>query len=85
MKLVDIRTRELPHAPANSSQTRAGFHFEVSKISTQEAKQLPHYELEAGKARESKGLLRGWKQLSFSFTTFFGVKRYRVRTWFILH
>lgn len=84
MKIVDIRTKEIPDrlTPAVS---RASFNLEVQHISAAQAKQLPHYEVELGKQEKRKGWFRGWKQIGFSFTTHFGIKRYRVKSWFILN
>lgn len=86
MRIIDIRTKDIPddaHLAPNSGR----FNLDVQRITNAQANTLPHYELEIGKVskQKKKGWLRGWKQIGFSFTTHLGIRRYRIKTWFILH
>ena len=86
MKIIDIRTKNIPDEE-RLKDSRVGFHLDVKGLPAAQARQLPHYEIELGKHEKTTGWFtwfRGWKQVSVAFTTHFGLKRYRVKTWFMI-
>lgn len=82
MRIIDIRTKQIDEHHA-LKDSHARFQVDVRQITKQEWKKTPHFELELGK-KEEKGWFNGWKHLGFSFTTEFGLKKYRIHTWFLL-
>lgn len=82
MRIIDIRSKTINEEELEAARRRR-FHLDIQEIKKEEVKKLPAYELEIGKKEKSKWL-KGIKQISFSFTTQFAAKRYRIKTSFVL-
>lgn len=82
MKIIDIRAKHISNEEA-LKDSHARFHLDIKEIAKEEVKKLPSYEIEVGR-KEKSGWIKGIKQIHFSFTTHFGLKRYRIKTSFIL-
>lgn len=81
MKIIDIRARHIPDSEL-LKESHARFHLDIKEISKEEVKKIPPYELEIGK-KEKGNWLKSIKEISFSFTTHFALKRYRIKASFI--
>lgn len=81
MRIIDIRTKDIPE-PSGQEESRVRFTMEVKRITQGQAKTLPHYEVELGKDEKKKRWFLSLRHIGFSFTTQFGIKRYRIVTWF---
>ncbi|MBI3335137.1 MAG: DUF4012 domain-containing protein [Candidatus Portnoybacteria bacterium] len=89
MKIIDIRARHIPDSEL-LKESHARFHLDIKEIPKEEVKKIPPYEIEIGKKESAsaksgwfKGWLKGIKEISFSFTTHFALKRYRIKASFI--
>ncbi len=82
MRIIDIKSKTINEEELEALRRRR-FHLDIQEVKKEEVRKLPAYELEIGKKEKSKWL-KGIKQISFSFTTQFATKRYRIKTSFIL-